>query len=702
MKNTLEALLRPSCVAVIGASRSRAAIGGEIFANLVGRPFAGPVYPVNPGARHVQGVRAYDSIADVPERVDLAVVAVAVPRVASVLRSCAAARVKAAVVVSAGFAEAGPEGARAQDEVVAIARDSGMRVVGPNCLGVVSTDPAVALHGTFATGWPPPGDVSIASQSGALGVALLDEARDHGIGVRHFVSLGNEVDVTAEELLEYWEDDADTHVVLLYLESFRDPRRFLEVARRVSRTKPIVAVKGGRSAAGARAAGSHTGALATRDAVVDALLAQAGVIRASTLEELFDDATLLAAGRMPGGRRIAIVTNAGGPGILAADACEARGLVVPHLGDDTVRALAMAVPGGSLRNPVDLLASASVATFDAAIPNVLGDESIDALLVECVPTTTADVREVARAIAASRGYGTKPVVATVMGKRGVDDARALLRAAGVPTYALPESAAAALAAAAAYVDARDRPPGREAPEAGAAAATARAAVARAAAGQGRWLDPVETSALLDAFGIRALPTVLARDADDAVRAATAIGYPVALKVQSGAVLHKSDIGGVLLGLADAAEVRDAATTLERRMAAAGHGHDLEGFLVQPMAPTGVETFVGATRDAVFGPVVAFGTGGVDLELWNDIVLRLAPLTSADAVAMLDGIRSRKRLDGFRGAPPADRSAIVGALLRTSQLVQQVPEIVELDINPLVALSPGRGVVAVDARVRVGT
>ncbi len=523
---SLVALLAPKTVAVVGASRSRTSVGGEIFANLVGRPFAGPVYPVNATASHVQGVRAYRRIAEVPDTVDLAVIAVPASKVPQILVECAQGGVKAAVIITAGFGESGDEGTRAQAAIVATARQTGMRLVGPNCLGVLSTDPEVALHATFSTGWPPRGNVSIASQSGALGIALLDEARDHGIGIRHFVSLGNEADVSAEDLLEYWEGDAETRVIVLYLESFRDPRRFLEVARRVSRTKPIVAVKGGRSSAGARAAGSHTGALATRDAVVDALLTQAGIVRAATLEELFDAAALLAAGCVPTGKSVAIVTNAGGPGILAADACAARGLSVPAFDGATARALAGAVPEASVRNPVDLVASAQAETFDVAIPIALGDHGINALLVACVPTTSADVREVARVIANARSYATKPVVACIMGKRGVEVARAILHEAHVPVYSLPESAASALAAAASYAECASRTEGTALRDGAAVAAAQARILARTGGGdsvEGRWLAPHETSALLDACGIRCLPSVQATDADAATRAASTLG-----------------------------------------------------------------------------------------------------------------------------------------------------------------------------------
>ncbi len=696
MSSSLDALLRPRSVAVIGASRSRSSVGGEIFANLVRRPFAGSVYPVHATAADVQGVRAYPNVAALPQAVDLAIIAIPAAGVVSALEQCAAAGTRAAVIVSAGFGESGDAGKRTEQRILDIARSASMRVVGPNCLGVLNTDPEVALHATFSTDWPPPGNVSVASQSGALGIALLDEARDRGIGIRHFVSLGNGADVSAAHLLEYWEHDARTNVILLYLESLPDPRRFLETARRVTRTKPVLAVKSGRSISGARAAGSHTGALATKDVLVDAVLSQAGVVRVSTLEELFDAATLLSSRQGPVGRRVAIVTNAGGPGILTADACEARGLVVPAFDAATVNALDGAIAQTNAHNPLDLSAGATADMFDAAIPLVLADGGIDEVVVECVPTTATNIAEVATAVARAREYQDKPVVACVMGRRGREEALSTLRRASVPVFSLPESAAGALRAGLQHAEAvRSRAAEGRAP--GPIPKPDVSSRIRAVDG---WLDPADTADLLRTFGLHLLPSARARDAEDAIQAAEMLGWPVALKIVSKSVLHKSDVGGVLLGVADAEGVRDGFSTIRRRMEQSGHSGELEAILVQPMAPRGVEMFVGATRDATFGSVIAFGTGGVQLELWHDVVVRLGPVSALEASLMVDSIRGRKLLDGFRGAPPGDRSALCEAIVQVSQLMDAVPEVAELDLNPLLALEPGRGVVAVDARVRL--
>ena len=456
-------------------------------------------------------------------------------------------------------------------------------------------------------------------------------------------------------------------------------------------------MKSGRGVAGSRAAGSHTGALATKDVLVDALLLQAGVVRVSTLEELFDAATLLTTQQGPVGRRVAIITNAGGPGILTADACEARGLVVPPLDDGTAEAIVGAVPGTGAGNPLDLLAGATAQVFDAVLPLALGAPGIDTVIVECVPTTTTDVREVAKVIAAARSYARKPIVACIMGKHGVDEARATLAKARIPTYALPESAAAAVRFGVDHTVAATR---RSAEEPAHSVVPASWRLPSMTPGEERWLDGAEIADLLRAFDLRCLPSVAVQDAEGAIQAAEMFGWPVALKIVSRAVIHKSDIGGVLLSLSNPMAIRDGITVLRQRMECAGHGKDLDSILVQPMAPRGVEMFLGATRDPVFGPAIAFGTGGVQVSLWNDVAIRLAPLGEDEAARLVDSVRGRVLLDGFRGGPRGDRRALAAAIVQVSRLMVALPEVIELDLNPLLALEPGRGVVAVDARIRV--
>ncbi len=684
MSDPLDALFRPQSVAVVGASRSRDSIGGQIFHNVLAQELRGPVYPVNPHANDVQSVAAYPSLRAIPGDVDLAVIAVPRAAVMDAIEDCGAKHVRCALVITAGFGEIGVAGAMAQATLRDRARALGIRLVGPNCLGVVNTDESVRLNANFAHAWPPRGNVSFCSQSGALGLAVLDFARDIGLGLRHFVSIGNKADVSTNDLIEYWERDDETRVILLYVESFGNPQKFLQIARRVSRKKPIIALKSGRSEAGARAASSHTGALAGTDVAVDALLEQAGVVRATTLEELFDAARLLAVQPVPRGARVGILTNAGGPAIIAADAFASRNITVPMLADDTRSKLrSFLVPEASVSNPVDMVAGASHRDYDAALPILLADANVDAALVIVVPTKSAPPIELAASL--GRARGEKPVAACVLGECG-PDARAALDDAHVPLFAFPENAAAAFSVATRYARFRARPTETPAPLAPRACSQL--------TGQ-RWIDPDETKQLLASFEIPMAASRIASSRDEAVRMATELGFPVALKIVSRTITHKSDIGGVVLGLKDSNAVASAYAIMTERF------RELDGVLVQKMAASGLETFVGMTRDPQFGALVAFGIGGTRVEIWGDVAFRVAPLTALDADEMLDAIRARKLLDGYRGAPAADRIALRNVLLGVSRLAMEAPEVVELDINPLVAFAPGRGVIAVDARARIG-
>ena len=690
----LDALFRPRSVAVIGASRRRGSIGGELFHNLIQNGFNGAVYPVNPVSDVVHSVRAYPDVREIPDPVDLAVIVVPAEQVLEVVDACGEKGVKAIVVITAGFGETGPSGKALQDELVRRVRGHGMRMVGPNCLGLINRDPDVNLDATFGPAWPPFGTVAISSQSGALGLAILEYARDLGIGVSQFVSIGNKADVSGNDLLEYWEHDPLTRVVLLYLESFGNPRRFMRVARRVARTKPIIAVKSGRTEAGARAASSHTGALAGLDVAVDALMWQAGVIRTASIEELFDVAMLLASQPVPRGRRVGILTNAGGPGIMASDACESRGLTVPPLQSETEVSLRAFLPAeASVRNPVDMIASAPATSYERALRLMLADPGLDAVIVLFVPPVVTEATDVAGAIRAGAAGSKKPVLTCFMGKHGVPPALSSLREGRFPSYAFPEGAAIALSLAVRHGEWLDRP---DCPFVAANADTVARAHAVLGRGHGeRWLSPEDVRELLDLFGIAIPAQSLATSAAEATAAAERVGLPVALKVVSDTLVHKTEVGGVILGLKTPAEVRDAFAALAERL-----GASMQGALVQAMVPHGVETFVGMTQDPTFGPLLGFGIGGVNVEVWRDVVFRVNPIGEVDAAEMLQEIRGRRLLEGFRGAPPADRDALVQALLAVSRLVDACPEIAELDLNPLIALAPGRGVVAVDARIRV--
>ena len=700
--SSLRPFFEPRSVAVIGASRRRGTIGGEVFHNLLDYGFEGPVYPVNPAADVVQSVAAYASVEEIPGPVDLAVIVVPAAHVLEAAAGCARKGVRALVVISAGFAETGAEGRARQDALVRLARANGMRIVGPNCMGIINTDPAVRLNATFAPMVPEAGRIAFMSQSGALGVAIMDYAGVLGLRMSSVVSVGNKADLSGNDYLRYWAQDEGTEIILLYLESFGNPRRFSRIARRVARTKPIVAVKSGRSAAGARATGSHTGALvASSDVTVDALFRDAGVIRTDRLEEMFDVAALLSSQPVPRGRGVAILTNAGGPGILCADACEAEGLEVPTLSAETQDALrAMLAKEASVANPVDMIASATAAQFREAIGIVGADPAVDSLVVIFIPPLVTkpedaarEIVEGARALRRATG-GTKPVLTVFMQARGVPPA---LRdgGRGLPAYRFPEDAALALARVVRYGEWLATPEEEPARFGDVRREAAAAIVAEALARGASWLDPDATARLLECYGLPILPQRVVADADEAERAARELGGRVALKAIAPGLVHKTEAGAVRLDLG-AGEVRAAALEMARRLTRAGRAPS--GFLVQRMAERGIEMIVGVVHDPQFGPVVACGAGGTVVELVKDVAIRLTPLSARGAGEMLRELRTYPLLAGYRGAPAADEGALAEIILRVGALVEDLPAIAELDLNPV--LVHARGATVADARVRV--
>jgi acetyl coenzyme A synthetase (ADP forming)-like protein len=703
-------ILAPRSIAVIGASRERGTVGNAVFQNLLSYGFEGPVYPVNPSSLSVAGVRAYPTVLDVPDDVDLAVIVVPAPAVAEVVDQCSQKRVRGLVIISAGFAETGDEGKAAERALVATARAHGMRVIGPNCLGVVNTAPDVRMNASFSPTPPPHGNVAFLSQSGGLGIELMARAARLDIGVSTFVSVGNKADVSGNDLLQHWSDDPATGVILLYLESFGNPHKFARLARRIARHKPIVAVKGGRTRAGTRAASSHTAALATPDVAVDALFRQAGVIRVDTLAALLDTAQVLAHQPLPPGRRVAIVGNTGGPLILAADACAGAGLEVPELSEATQARLREVVSrDAAVSNPVDLVAGASPEVFERALRVVLADESIDALLVVFVPPVVANADDVARAIAAAtEAAGDRPVVACFLGREGVPSPlRETASGRAVPSFAFPESAAHALSRAADLADWRRRPPGTipslpgiDIDEGRAiarsylrAGATTREGAAPDADDDGRWLPATDAARLCNAFGINVVASHAVDSADEAVKIADQFGYPVVLKAGSPRIVHKTDVGAVMVDLLDARDVQYAYETMEQHF-----GDAMGGALVQPMIAAGVETIVGVTHDPSFGPLVLFGMGGTTAELLGDRTLRILPLTDEDAHEVVRQLRGSPLLFGYRGRPPVDVAALENLLLRVGRLAEDVPEVAEMDLNPVLVTE--QGVIAVDVKVRV--
>jgi len=701
----LRAVFTPRSIAVVGASRDPATIGGLVFDNLLRGRYDGPVYPVNPSAEHVQSVPAYKSVSDCPTVPELILVCVPAPLVEPVVHDAARLGAKAAVIISSNFSEAGEEGVARERQLMETVRCHGIRVLGPNCMGVLNANPAVRMNATFSQVFPPPGRVAFSSQSGALGLAILAAAQRLGLGLSSFASVGNKADISGNDLLQYWESDDDTDVILLYLESFGNPRKFGRLARRIGRSKPIAAVKSGRTSAGERAASSHTGALAAGDVAVEALFRQAGVIRTETMEELFNVATVLANQPVPSGNRVAILTNGGGPGILAADACESNGLSVPELDASTVEQLRAFLPAeAGVRNPVDMVASATAQSYGRALRILSADPNVDALLVIFVPPVVTKPGDVAHEMAsaqadinAARGQQGLPIVSVFMSETGIPEE---LGAERIPSFRFPEDAARALGHAARYGRWRARPLGNVVSIDDADVAAARGVVAEAFAGHDEpnvWLDAPQTERLLSAFGITTARTRVVASPEEA--AAAQVEMDAAVAVKAAAPVHKTELGGVRLGLRRPEQVADAVRQIAGDLERAGRS-DLvgAGFVVQEMVGDGVEMVVGVTHDRTFGPILLMGMGGTLVELLADVSVRIHPLTDIDVDDMLTSLRGYPLLTGYRGSTPVDTDALKGLLFRVSAMVEDVGEIDELDLNPVFVRR--RGLAAVDARVKL--
>ena len=702
----LRHLMAPRRVAVIGASRDRQKIGGAIFHNLLDCGFTGAVFPVNPKAEAVAGVLAYPTVADIPGAVDLAVVVVPAAAVMAVVAECAAKKVSSVVVISAGFAETGEAGRALQNRLTALVRSSGMRMIGPNCVGILNTDPAVSLNASFAARAPLAGRIAMASQSGALGVALLDQAKAMGLGVAQFVSLGNRADISSNDLLAYWAADERTDVILLYLESFGNTRNFARIARQVTRIKPVVALRGGRSSAGARAAASHTGSLAGPSAGLDALLRQTGVLQVDSIEDMFGVSQVMAYQPPPRGRRLAIVTNAGGPGILAADACAVQGLRLATLSPATRTRLAgFLPPEASTQNPVDMIASATPEAYRQAVEAVLADEGVDSVLMIFIEPLVTRPEPVAEAIRTAVAGTDKTVLACFMMARGAPELLRLGEGRRVPSFIFPEDAIRALALATAHAERTARPAGHAPELAGLdrAAARRRLAAAREAAGPDGWLTPDEVLGLMADYGIAALPTAVVSSAEEAAAAAARLGLPAALKLRSRVLTHKTDVGGVRLRLGSTEEVATAYRDMTAQLAELGQGAAMDGALVQPMQSMDQsrELILGMSRDPQFGPVLMLGLGGVQVEILRDVAFALPPLLDTDPDLMLETLKGKAILAPWRGWPAADLPALRDAVLRFAALVEDLPELTEIEVNPLLVLPEGRGVMALDGRAKVG-
>jgi acetate---CoA ligase (ADP-forming) len=693
--HSLDALFRPRSIAVVGASREASSIGRRIIQNVLDFQFTGKVFPVNPKADVVHSMKCYPRVSAIPDPVDLAVVVVPRGRVLDVVRDCGKKGVRGLVVITAGFREVGGDGVALEQALVREVRRHGMRMVGPNCMGIATTEPEVRLNASFSGAMPEPGPIGFVSQSGALGEVILANARGLGLGVASFVSMGNKADVSANDLLEYWEHDDRVGLILMYLESFGNPRKFTAIARRITRTKPILAVKAGRTAAGARAASSHTGSLVELDVASESLLEQCGILRASSIREMMSLARAFATQPHLRGGRIAIVTNAGGPAILATDAAVSAGLGLAEFAESTRRRLRRVLPvEATAANPVDLIASATPERLREALKVVAADRNVDAVIVIFVTVVNIDVFEIARAITSAVRGTSKPILSCFMGKHRTAEALAELAAARIPVYSFPEEAALALAAMNRYRTLRERPAGepvRFAVDRG----RAQRAIDRARRDGRTALLEEEVEDVLVAYGFPIAPSRIVSTTGEAIDASLALGYPVVLKAISRKLSHKSDVGGVKVDLRNADEVGRAFSDLVARLGATVPDLRVK---VQKMVEGGREVILGVSQDPQFGPLLLFGLGGVFVEVMRDVSVRIHPITDADAREMVRSIRGLPILTGARGGRPVDLAAIETAILRLSQLVSEVDGIAELDVNPFIATERAKDCRIVDARI----
>jgi acetyltransferase len=697
-------LLCPKSVALIGASRYQGTIGNIMLRCMLQGGYSGTVYPVNPNIGSVMSVKTYASILDIPDEVDLAVIVVPAKLVARVADECGQKGVRTLIVISDGFREVGPEGAAREQELRNIALGHGMRVAGPNCMGILNTDAEISLNATFSPVFPPAGNVAFLSQSGAMGLTILEYAQNLNLGVSTFVSVGNRVDISPNDLLEYWEQDKATKVILLYLESFGNPRKFAQIARRVSAKKPIVVVKGGSTAAGSKAAASHTGSMATSDVSTDVLFKYAGILRVATMEELFDVASLLSNQPLPKGRKLAILTNGGGPGIIAADASARHNLALPQFSPETIAKLKSVIKRDIvINNPLDTTAGATAQEFHDILQVLANEKDIDAVLCIFIPPIVSNLdasEDAIRSVAPVFWKQQKPLLACFLGERG---SQAKLGSNGhfVPCYPFPEEAVSALARAVEYSENLRKPAGTFPKLEGIERGKARRIIEKAMTENSQrpfWLSVPETYDLLGCYGIRLAPMAVAKTAAEAADAAAKMGFPVVVKLVSATITHKTDVGGVVIGLRSKNDVKKAFDTIHGHLVKLGRENEMQGVMVQRMVMDGIETIVGVTQDPSFGPLMMFGAGGIYAELLKDVTIRLPPLTDLDAREMIKSIKMAKMLEGYRDTPAADTEAVEDLLLRLSAMVEDIHQISELDFNPVKVMPKGAGYWVVDARI----
>ncbi len=692
----------PRTVAIIGASTRENTVGRSIFTNMLLSGYTGIVYPVNPKARGILGVRAYHSVWDIPGEVDLAVIIVPSVAVPQVLEECGEKGVKAAIVITAGFKEVGEKGKELEKTVIEAAKKHSIPLVGPNCLGVINTDPEVGLNATFAASMPKPGNIAFISQSGALGVAALEYAYANNIGLSKFVSMGNKADLNENDMLEIIKDDPQTDVILLYIEDLSQPKRFIELAREITiKRKPILAIKSGRTIEGAKAASSHTGALASSDEVYDSLFHQCGVLRVETFEEMFDYARAFANQPLPKSNRMAIVTNAGGPGIMAVDACIRHGLQLSSFDEKTTSALKAGLPQtANINNPVDVIGDAREDRYKVALEAVLADENVDGVIVISTLQAMTSIKEISEVIGDITAKHQVPVLVCYMGVTDISDALKILDERHIPHYKFPEAAARAMASMAEYSHWLTRKRTEVVAFTDVDKLKVEEILAVAKRENRRFLPEPLSHGILKAYGFPMIESRVAKDEEECLKAASEIGYPVVMKIVSPDVIHKVDVGGVRVNIKNEVELKEAYKGILESVKSMKPEAEIWGVFIQKMADKGKETIIGMHKDQLFGNLLMFGLGGIYVEILKDVTFRIAPVRELGTHRMIEEIRSHKILEGFRGEKPSDIVAIAECLQRLSQLVTDFPQIEELDINPLVVFEEGKGAAVLDARILI--
>ena len=701
MPKNIQTIMSPTSVAVVGATNRRGSVGLAVFRNILDAGYQGILYPVNPKAPSIQGVKAYPTLGDIPDPVDMAVLIVPAPMVPGVMEEAAAKGIKGVIIITAGFKEVGGEGVELEKKVIEVGKKHDLKVVGPNCLGVINTDPAVSLNASFARVYPQHGNIAFVSQSGALCTAALDEAAGRNIGFSKFISFGNKADVSEVDFLRYLKDDPDTKVILLYLEDIINGREFIEVCREITwdAKKPIIAIKSGSSPEGARAAASHTGSMAGSDSAYDAIFMQSGVQRVESINELFDYAIAFSNQPAPKGNRVAIVTNAGGPGIMATDALVRYGLKLAELSPETKKKLAECLPPtANINNPVDVIGDATYERYEASIRHVLEDDGVDGAIVILTPQAMTDILETAQILPQVAKGAKKPLLSCFMGLVDVSAGVRHLEQHGIPNYTFPQAAVRAMASMVKFGNSQGQP---------------RRAIRRMAADRHTTREIIESklkdkdyvllpqyeaNEILRCYGFPVLRSKMVTAKEDLASVLDELGTPVVMKISSPDILHKSDAGGVKLGVGTAKEAQKAFDAIMANAKAYKAEAVIDGILVEKMASSGIEVILGSTRDPKFGPIVMFGLGGMFVETLKDVTFRLAPMWEISAEIMIHSIKAYNVLKGVRGNPPSDIDAIKDCILRLSQLVSDHPEIEELDINPLLVYPEGDGCVVADSRI----